>query len=360
MSSRRFLPLLTLPCLLAFSSLPDEPAFSPDADSELSKTFVSKYEFVLDDFSAIVDGQDVGGMLGSLQFTGSGEQSVRVLDRYGASEDGKPLDLKRTFEALAASFHFDISHPGGSQSDDVSSSSELEGQTVHFRWNEEQGDYDAEFEGGRADEDELLEGLQEDMDLRFLLPQGPVSPGATWEVDLRKLMHMATPGGDLSFEPQDADMPEDAPQLDQLEELVTERLGSQLDELLDGKCECVYVGAQDVDGRQIGEIGVKIEVGVSADLAELLVEVIASLASEFGEEAPPIDFQAAELTIDYEGEGTLSWDLAAGRLHAFQVAGDMNVAFDVSVSAEAEGESHSAEVSVEASGNVEQTVEVQG
>ena len=71
--------------------------------------------------------------------------------------------------------------------------SKLAGKTVLFRWNEEKDRYDKEWVGEGAT-DELLEGVEEDMDLRRLLPEKSLSEGDTWKIDLKEFGDIIGPG----------------------------------------------------------------------------------------------------------------------------------------------------------------------
>jgi hypothetical protein len=60
----------------------------------------------------------------------------------------------------------------------------------------------------------------------------------------------------------------------------------------------------------------------------------------------------ADLNLDFDGEGTLLWSLAAGRARAFHLSGDAIVGMDMVVGVEVEGESQDVDASVEFSGSV--------
>ena len=137
----------------------DDVAFAPDAGTVLTKTFAAKSDFDLDDFTAIMDGQDFGSMmLGDLELTMGGETSVTVTDEYEGVEDGAPTRLQRSFDTIESDFSMSVSSGMGGDDQDMSSSSDLEGRTVVFE-REEDG-YAVSFAEDNGDE-ELLEGLEE-------------------------------------------------------------------------------------------------------------------------------------------------------------------------------------------------------
>ncbi len=349
----RCLPVLSS---LAFSwslgTALDAPAFHPAMDSDVTKTFTMSAAFQLDDFSLDVDGQDMGAMMGAFELSLDAETAVTVRDTYLATAQGRPERLKRAFDALKSSSTFSIVAGGESQEQPFEASSKLEGRTVSFTWNEQEGAFDVAFEGEEGDTD-LLDGLDEEMDLRFFLPQGDVSVGDTWEVAVDSLLPLVMPGGDLAFEsPEDAD--DEAAQM--IEEFL-EGKAEELKDLLHGTCTCTYKGSSEVGGVQLGEIQIALEIASAADLSPLIEEAIQRIAEENGETEVPVDVRAADVNLDVQGTGTLLWDLRAGRLHSLQMQGDCQIALDVSISVDENGQSHSANLSAELSGTLEETVE---
>jgi hypothetical protein len=346
----RSLLLASLIAPWCFVPRADTPAFHPAADSSLTKTFAQTTSFQLDDFSLDVDGQDMGGMMGAFEFSLDSETGITVHDTYVASANGRPERLKRAFETLKAAMTVAAGAGGEVQEEPMESSSPLEGRTVAFTWNDDEDEFDVAFEGD-AGEAELLEGLEEEMDLRFLLPPGEVEVGASWEVEVEDLLPLVMPGGDLGFE-----TPEEDETALRFEEFLSGK-AEELKDLLHGTCTCTYKGASETDGKRLGEIEIALEIASAADLSSLIEEAIRVMAEEQGQTEIPIDISAADVNLDVQGGGTLLWDLSAGHVHSLQMKGDCQIALDISVSMDAEGESHSANLSAELSGSVEQSVE---
>ena len=126
--------------------------------------------------------------------------------------------------------------------------------------------------------------------------------------------------------------------------------------LFEGECTCTFTGIREENGMRLGEIAIQIEVASTLDLSELLTELITKLA-EYGGEMPEFSIDTADLNLDFDGEGILLWDIEGGRAYAFTLSGDAQIAFDISASVEAEGESHAFEASLEMSGGYEQALE---
>ncbi len=350
MTLKRTLALLTTPPLLMALTAPGEsPTFQPVEGEEVSKRFTFLTSLGLDDYSLFVNGQDLGGVMGAVDFGLEFQQNVGVTDVYEKVGAGMPIKLVRTFDSLGGEVVVSVAAGPGNDDQDVSLESALEGETVIFEWNEETGEYDISFED---DGDEsLLAGLTEDMDLRALLPSTEVSIGDSWRVELSDLENVAAPGGELGFGADDVDTSD----AEMWEELFGEEFKDKFNDLLDGRCECTYQGIIEQDGARLAEIAIEVEISVSADLSELIMQVIDAAAAEFGGELDA-DIEAADLNLDFEGTGTLLWDLGAGHAYGFDLNGGMDFALDLSVVVEEE-ETISAEVSVEMSGQYEYTLE---
>lgn len=333
----------------------DGPAFRPEPGTSVSKTFTIETDFALDDFSVVVDGQDMGAVLGSLELTLQTTNTIEVTDTYVSTSGGRPTRLERTYDTLEGDASVGMSTEYGGEDQDVSSSSELEGVSVIFAWNEDEERYDVSFAEGEDHDQDLLEGLTEDMDLRVLLPPGDVSPDDTWEVELSKLTGLAVPGGNLKLLPEDMDS-EDFGDVQIFENLFGQNFGEYLGELLEGSCVCTYKGVDEDTG--LAEILVAVKIGSAADLTDMLAEIVEALADQAGQDVP-FDIDMADFELDFEGEGVLSWNQEAGRVESFELGGDMTVTADMGISADEDGQSHTAELSLETSGSYDYTVETE-
>jgi hypothetical protein len=280
---------------------------------------------------------------------------VDVTDVYAAVADGRPKKLVRTFDSMAQNMHFDISGPmaDGSGPPAFDSASELEGKTVTFTWNDEKSDYDVAFAEKEGDAS-LLEGLFEDMDLRVFLPAKEVAEDETWEVPLSALESLFSPGGDLKLRPEGVEVDEE--QIEAFKELFA-NFHDDLEDLFSGECVCTYEGSRDEGGTRVAEISVSLEVAGTIDLSEVIQKVIEAAGEQAGQPIPPISLDTADLNLDFDGAGTLLWDLAAGRVHSFTIQGDASIGVDVVVGIEVEGESHGFDASIEMTGTVREEVE---
>jgi len=349
---RSFLPALGASFAFTLVGGGDKLAFQPQAGSSLTKAFTIGGEFTLDDISLIVDGQDIGGMIGQIEVSVKTESRIEITDAYRAVASGRPTDLLRTFEALTSTVHMDMT-PAQAEMPEMTSSSSLEGKTVAFRWNEEEHEYERSFHEHSGD-DELLEDLEEDMDLRAFLPPGEVSDGDTWSVELSELECLMAPGGNLRMLPENGDVDDETMQ--RFEEIFG-GLGQEFGDQLEGECACTFKGARDEDGVRVAEIAIEIEVSATMDLTEPLDKAIRAAIEQGGAgDMVDVTLDTADFNLDFEGKGTLLWNLGAGRIHSFQVSGDSTMDIDLAVSVEAEGESHELDASLELSGSMREDV----
>lgn len=333
----------------------EKPAFDPPAGSSLTKSFSIDGEFALDEISLIVEGQDVAGMLGEIQVSMEQHTTIEVTDTYETVAGGRPAVLLRTFDELAAEVNIAVTP--AIDIPEMASSSALEGKTVAFRWNPEKGEYELSFHEGEGEgEEELLEGLQEDMDLRLFLPPSEVAEGDSWTVALTELQRLVMPGGNLHMLPEGVDVEQGQEALEMFEEFFGD-FGDELGDLFEGECTCTFKGAEEQGGVRLGEIAIELEVAANLDLSEFLDRVIRAAAAREGAEGQfDLSIDTADLNLDFEGNGTLLWNLSAGRMHSFQMSGDVTIGMDLAVSFEVEGSSQDVEASLELSGSMSQEI----
>jgi hypothetical protein len=348
---RALLPALGAGFAFTLAGSSDKPTFDPTAGSSLTKTFVIDGEYTLDEISLIVEGQDMVDMLPPIEVTMKQHSAIEVTDTYEAVAGGRPAVLLRTFDDLAASMNMVISP--AVDVPEMESTSALEGKTVAFRWNPEKSEYELAFHESEG-EAELLEGLEEDMDLRLFLPQSEVAVGESWTVELTELQHVLMPGGNLQLMPEGGKVDEEGMKM--FEDIFGD-FSENIGDLLEGECSCTFKGVEEEGGVRLGEIAIELEVATNVDLAEMLDKVIrAAMSSEGAEGQFDLAIETADLNMDFEGSGTLIWNLSAGRMHSFQVSGDVTIGMDLAVSIEVEGTSQGMEASLEMSGSLREEV----
>jgi len=332
--------LLASPLLLALDLRRDALTFHPEAGSSVDKELNLTGAMYIDDLLVSLDGEEMPAeMLGEVLDTALEiEMSQEVTDQYVKSADGKALVLLRTFNDMAMS----MTAGGESQEPEVS---ELIGSTVKFTWNEEEEEYDITYEEGSGD-DEDLEGLDVDMDFTYLLPDDEVKEGDSWEVVGMDAFRMFAPGGTVSAPTEALD--EDLGIGDLADEILLPQLEDALEEFT---VECTYKGEDDDGGSQIV---FEYEGEISLDFSELVMAALEE--QELG-----LEFDAditMTLDIEVEGKGSLTWDAKAGRASAFEMALDVMILLDAAADIEAAGEAHTAEGTLELSGELEYEMSV--
>ena len=344
---RKLVAIVPAVPLVAFAAALDAPSFQPEAGTVLSKTFTSSVLFELDDLSLVAQDMDMTEMLGAFEITVETEQTITVTDEYVEMDGGRLRQLKRTFDTLASSAVISMSNEMmGDENKESTSESDLEGRTVVFTWDDEEDDYVVTFDGDEEDDEDLLESLTEDMDLRVLLPEDDVSEGDQWEIDPVELGSIFMPGGNLHLVPPDVD----EEQMEFFEGLFGDELKDMLEEALEGTVTCTYKGKRNDGGVEVGTIEIEIEISLLIDLSDFITDLIDELAEG---EMPDFSLDMADLGFEYEGKALLLWNLEEGHVHLFESSGDVSITFDIQASAEGQ----SIELSAEASGVMEIGVE---
>lgn len=322
-SNRTLLAGLTLaPALLALALPLEEIAFRPSDGMSLTRTVQATRNFSLDDMEMTMNGQPLPMDI-QMEMDMSMAQKTVVTDVFGALADGRHTQLTRTFDELAQNGEFSVRMemmPDGGQDATIEGKSELEGKKVVFEWDAEASAYVPKFEGeGDA---KLLDGLDEDMDLRALLPAAGVAEGETWPIDVKLLRSVLAPGGNLKILPVEDESAESAmPGMDNMTDFA-----SMFQDLIEGEATGEFRGTRDIDGVACLVIGFKLDVRASADLTDQLAENVAdSLPDGMGE----VKVEHVDMDIEIEGEGQLYWNGAAGVAHSFELNGTMSLTMDM-------------------------------
>ena len=336
-----FSALLAAPLLVALDLRKDSLTFHPEAGSSVDKELALSGAMYIDDILLNVDGEEMPAeMLGEMtDMAIEMEMSEEVTDQYVKSADGKALVLLRTFNDMAVS----MTAGGESQEPEMS---EMIGSTVKFTWNEEEEEYDIAYKDGSGD-DEDLESLDVDMDFTYLLPEGEVKEGATWEVVGMEAVRMFLPGGMVSAPSEGLD--EDLGIGEMADEILMPQVEDALEEFT---VDCTYKGTDDDGGAQIA---FEFEGEISLDFSELVMAALEE--QDMGGMEVEADITMT-IDIEMEGKGTLTWDAEAGRASGFEMAADVVVLLDAAADVEAAGEAHTAEGTVELSGELEYEMSV--
>ncbi len=338
--------VLVLPALLAFSSRSSELAFRPAAASALTKSFQHQSETTLEDMTIMQNGQEIDSSAFGVEMTATSKYRVTVTDVYDAAADGRPTKLTRHFDEIALSGSVSTSNAMmGEQSFEMTGKSDLEGVRVVFTWDGDAEDYDVAYPEGVNGDDDLLEGLEEDLDLLGLLPTKEVSEGDTWTIEPSALRSVFAPGGDVKI---DVDVPDDEMGMGNSQPTPDKYIGD-----LEGEVTGSFVGTREEDGVKVAVIHVTVDVSSNKDLTELTEDMMGDAMKERGVE---MDLQSMDSEFSFEGEGDLLWNLELGVLHALELSGESSQTIDTSMHISMQGQELAMEQSMTFGGNTTITV----
>lgn len=310
------LPAAVVACAALLAS--DSPRFAPQEGSTVEKVFRSSTE--LDVVTGWMrEGDREQELPPGFELRTSQRTELEVSDVYVAVSGGRATELHRSFDRVERRCSAESTRPGGGESDEARSDAEsaLDGVEVVFRWDREAGAHACTTEDD-VDE-ELLAELFEDLDLRALLPEGDVEVGDTWEVPVGALEPLLAPGGDLAWSFGEVD---EGQEIEMVAILAGARAAGFVGAELEGACNATL---EEVDG-DLAKIALQLELRGERDgLPAVFREFAGPIdGSEFSEE-----IQALELDLALDGEGTLAWNLAAGRFESLEVTADLAVTLEV-------------------------------
>lgn len=311
--------------LLAFFALAPAPAekiaFGPKEGVKLEKTFEMSMKLEKRSMSMSIGGQDLPAeAMEGATMDFSTVRKVVVEDEYTKIDDERPLLLARRYTELSDVEEQKVQMMGmpEPQEEKKTKESELADKTVLFRWNEKDSRYDKEWKGDGAD-DGLLDGLEEDMDMRDLLPPEAVAEGDSWQIDLETFSEILGPGGKLAFEGDDDDDDDD----------------TEFQDNLTGEVICTYKGLKEVDGRKLARIQAVCKGKTSQD-------------QEAKEDEP-----AVHMDFDIAIEGEFLWDVAGKHMGSYELSGEVTADMKVVQELDMGGETGELVVKVSLGGKIE-------
>jgi hypothetical protein len=345
--SKLLLLTLAVPALVSLAVPGDRLHFAPEAGTELTKSFNTTVELSLDEMRMVMNGEEQDPSMFEMEMTMTNSSEYSWTDTYMSLGEGRPTQLVRSFDTLSNMTTTSQSNQfTGSVDFDVSSTSELDGVSIVFTWNEEDGEFVASFPEDEEGDADLLEDLTEDTDLRGFLPEGAVAEGDTWSADPGYLINLLGPGGNLKLVPNEEDLPDGAGPQPGSDLSFNEMLGE-----IEGEVTCEYKGLRDVDGHKLASIAIEIDVSSANDLTELIKKKMEEI--DLSAQGVEMDFQSADVELAVEGEGTLLWDVEGGFFSSFEFSGDMSQTMDMAMSMNTPGGDMDIEQTMEMSGTIE-------
>jgi hypothetical protein len=253
---------------------------------------------------------------------------IVISDEYKKVGKGKPLVLHRTYEKLSGNSA--QSFKSGGEGDEVAKeqASELTGKTVEFAWNEEDEEYELSFVDEEGDED-LLQHVDEDMDLRAFLPEADAKEGSTWTVHGKAGRILLFPGGDLKLE--DTETEEGEPDQSELDLELIENVETRID--------ATFKSMREEDGKKLAVIALEGEVTTKGGMDS--------------EEAGKID-----VSVSGRVTGEILWDVTARHVHSANVSVEQSVSYSRSHQFDMGGEMRTLLEKLELSGTSKFELEV--
>jgi hypothetical protein len=287
-------PVRALAALFAatFLAAGEDLVYAPRASSKLTRTFETEVRVEMSEFAIEVNGesQETGDLP---DYSLESHETIVVVDEIGGVEDGRPARLVRAFETIEDRSIERAQDESGETSETTEErTSELAGKKVVFTL--EDDEYRVAAGEGQEIDEELLAGLDEDMDLRGFLPPKKVEPGDEWKVDTAAVRALTWPGGHMHYLDEEGDP-----------DAGRHTLNAKLYEALEGEARARYDGVREEDGTQVGVIHLEVEMSAAAEL------------EGDGEEGAPLN----TLEFEREAEGELLWDLEQGHFVSLQLEG---------------------------------------
>jgi hypothetical protein len=347
---------LIAPVLAAFALPGEKVRFAPAEGSSATKSFENKMELTLDHMSITMNGQDVPGVP-EMDMSLTHTQKIGVTDEFLAMADGRPKKLKRHFDALssdsAMSMKMEMMGQSNSQDQNTESESELDGKTVVFTWDAEAKEFKKAFDP-EEDKPDLLKGLAEDMDMRVLLPEEEVKVGDEWTVDVKTLVHVLAPGGDMSFRPKETD---DAGGMG-MSMGMGSNMGSMhdyLSDMLEGEAKAKLADVREEEGAKLAVIKLTIKIASQKDMTDVVQEAMKDQELPGGME---IELDHMDIDFKMEGEGELVWNLKTNQMVSFELSGPVHMNMDMAMKITGQGQNMNMEQALEMSGTNTLSVKV--
>ena len=297
------LSLGTALALASSASGPDVVRYAPEKGLKVTRTYETSGEFELGPESVTHDGEErldpAKKSSGSLSI----EEKFVVSDELVAVGSGRPEKLARTFDELhQQQTESETRYDGEVMQKTQKLTCDVEGKHVVFTWNADDKRFDVQAAADQELDAELLDGLDEDMDLRAFLPDKPVAKGDSWDVEPAAFHAVLWPGGRLPFHDADKHEPDE----------IYYELNAALYASLDGDAKVTYAGQREEDGVQVFVLHVE------ADLSRTGEYVPSSeYTSEHGG-TPGAKFKG-EFTTQVEGD--LLWSVEHAHLISLTLEG---------------------------------------
>lgn len=334
-----FSALLVVPALLAFTTRATDVAFHPAASSSLTKTFQNESETTLDEMTMVQNGQEIDASMIGLEMSSTTKYRVTVTDQYLAVDGPRCTKLMRTYDEIALSSSVASSNAMmGDSTMEMTGSSDLENVRVVFSWN---GDgYDAAFPEGVEGDEDLLEGLDANLDFIGLLPSAEVAEGDTWSIEPQALRPCFAPGGNVKINLESSE--------EDMMGMGKQPTPDQFIGEFDGEVTGEFTGMREVDGVQVAVIKITADIDSNRDLSDVAGDMMGDAMEEQGIE---MNLESMDSEFGFEGEGELLWNVAAGVIYSLELTGESTQTIDTAMQVSAQGQEMAFEQSMTFTGS---------
>ncbi len=326
--------------LMAFAPSLDRVSFHATKGLALTRVLTSEMSMSMDEMEVLINGAPPPGMP-EMSIDMQMESQYKIVDTYEEVSDKRPTKLVRKFEQLDQKIKMEMGGvPNMPPSSEMEAASGLEGKTVVFTWDEEAKEYDTAFRGDEA-EAELLGGLEEDMDLRALLPEsGEASVGDSWSPSIESMRHLFLPGGNLQLKP------------DSSQSSMGMQPGQNSDEMFSGDWEGTCKATYKETRGNVAVIHFVVEAKVQTDATESAKGQMDKLPGGVQASIDHVDIQ-----LEIRSEGDLLWNLTDGVPASLAMAGKLSIRNESAMKVDAGGQSMEMENNVVMSGEFTQKME---
>ncbi len=343
--------LALLPLVAAAPAAIDAPAYAPADGITLVRTFTLTQETSVDDSETLINGSS--DMAPEIESDTSIVRTLAVTDRIASSAEGRPTAFERTYDTVSIDVKspMKLSMMGQLTEAELAfeGTSALDSRGVKFNWDAESGSYKRAWSDDEGDT-EMLEGLNEDLDMRGMLPGGDAAMGDSWEVDPAVFVDLVFAGGDLSFEmTSTGDTPPPG-----MGDVADQTDGHESwEELEDSTVTATLAEPESSGESRIAVIEFEVDITAIADNSDDMREAIESQAPGAG-----VDIETATTRSFLEGKGVLKWDLAAGHAVSLTFSGEISAEQEQVASISMGGQEMAIESNTESSGTINLEVSV--
>jgi hypothetical protein len=317
---RAFLTLaFTTPLLLAGDWRGELAAFQPKPGTSLTKSIEIAGDLELEETKLLLDGKDMSQAMPEMEMSMKTHQKLVVADTYLEVEDGRSRRLARTFETISSNSASSMSTQMGDQESDIDLESELEGLAVVFTF--EDGGYRCAFAEGTKGDEKLLDGLEEDIDLRGFLAEGEMDEGETWKIPAEAVKALLLPGGDVKLRPSEGS--ETMPGMEAMNFSPRDMLSE-----LEGTFSATFDGTRSENGVKVAILRLALDGSSANDLTERMQKMMETVEDE---RARAMKIDAFDGEMSFEAEGELLWNLEAGHVQGLTLSGELRMIVDMTM-----------------------------